>query len=93
MTPSQQQQTASALVAVLRKAERPCMFSLREGSLLRLVPPNERLSVTQLEQQLMHLLAHPHMQQLLSEFVPINHTSKRKQRIWHLVCFIFLHAG
>jgi hypothetical protein len=80
MTPSsQQQQTASDLAALVSKAERPCMFSRREGSLLRLVPRNESLSAAQLEQQLKQLLGQSHMQQLLSEVLPVTHPSKRKQ--------------
>jgi hypothetical protein len=68
MSAANKEQLASAAAALLSRAERPCMFSRREGSSLRLVAPNERLGAGQLEQQLLHILTfQPHMQHLLQE--------------------------
>lgn len=78
MEQQQQQQTAGLLAAILSKAERPSMFSRREGSLLRLVPANERLTNAQLRQQLVNLLAQLHMQQQLSEQLLACQHHKRK---------------
>lgn len=61
---------AAAAAALISSAERPSLFSKREGAVLRLVPANERLSPEQLEQQLKQLMAQPHMQSLLDEQLP-----------------------
>jgi len=69
---------AAALADGLRRAERPCLFSARDGSLLRLVAPNERLSREELEHHLHQLLQQKHMQQQLAEHVNSCHLGKRK---------------
>lgn len=69
---------AAALADALSRAERPCLFSARDGSLLRLVAPNERLSREELEHHLHQLLHQKHMQQLLVEHVDSCHLGKRK---------------
>lgn len=61
---------AAAVAALISSAERPSLFSRREGAILRLVPANERLSPAQLEQQLHRLLTQPHMRCLLAEHSP-----------------------
>jgi hypothetical protein len=69
----------ASAAALISSAERPSRFSRRDGSILRLVPANERLSPAQLEHFLQQLLAQQHMQQLLSEHVPKHMlVSKRK---------------
>lgn len=62
--------SAAATAALISCAERPNLFSRRDGSILRLVPVNQRLSPAQLEHFLQQLLAQQHMQQILSEHVP-----------------------
>jgi hypothetical protein len=47
---------AAQWAAAIALAERPAPFSSRDGSILRLVPPNERLSMSQMQQHLHQLL-------------------------------------
>lgn len=64
---NQQQQLAALIPAILAKAEGPRAFaSPRDGSVLRLVAPNERLGLEQLQNSLQALLCQPHMLQLIA---------------------------
>lgn len=50
-------QLASQWASSIAKAERPSPFSYRDGSVLRLVPANERLSALEMQANLTELLA------------------------------------
>lgn len=71
------QRLAATWAGCIARAERPSPFSSRDGSVLRLVPVNERLPQEQLQQGLVQLLTQ--QQQLVTDFNDlISHTRSRK---------------
>lgn len=77
--------SAAATAALISSAERPSLFSRRDGSILRLVPENERLSTAQLDHFLQQLLAQQHMQQLMSEHVLKHMLASTRKSYPHLL--------
>jgi hypothetical protein len=63
---------AAQWAAAIALAERPAPFSSRDGSILRLVPFNERLSVSEMQQHLRQLLQQQeHMLTEFTEHLPL----------------------